>query len=180
MSAPRWLCSVLCVVLYMVLCALPLVGCASEASRGYVFSSSYRDDIKTIAVPVFENVTYSHGIEIDLTDAIIKEIHRSTPWRVASESGADTALRGSITDTELNRLTTGQQTGLVQEMAFELTVSFEWKESRTGRVLVARRNFRSSGTFVAAQPAGERIDTGERGAVDRLARDIVAELRSSW
>lgn len=155
-------------------------GCSSDPARGYSFASTYQSDVKTVAAPIFENTTFSHGLEIALTDAVVKELHRSTPWRVTSLDQADTTLSGTITNVELHKLSRDGDTGLVLEQAVEVTVSFEWKRNRTGEVLVARRNFRASDEFVPARGARERLELGERAAVDRLARDIVAELRSSW
>lgn len=155
-------------------------GCANDPRQGYALASGYREDIRTIAVPIFDNTTFSHGLEAQLTDAIVKEIHRTTPWRVAPVDLADTELTGVITGSSLRRLSRQRDTGLAQELAVSLTVSFEWKDGRTGEVLVARRNFRTADTFTPAQGVQERIELGERAAVDRLARDIVGELRSSW
>ena len=126
------------------------------------------------------NSTFQHGLETELTDAIIKRIHATTPWRVTSPEAADASLTGELTGAELVKLSTNRDSGLVQEMAVRLTVSFEWKESRTGRVLMARRNFRSSEPFVPASGGREPLERGRSGAVDQLATDIVAALRSSW
>lgn len=156
---------------------LALTGCGSS---GYRFSDAYRTDVRTVAVPMFENATFAHGMEATLTDAIVKEIHRTTPWRVAPSDAADTTLSGAITAADLRRLSRGSETGLVQESAVELTVTFEWKRNATGEVLVARRNFRAAEPFVPARGAQERIELGEHASADELARTIVAELRSSW
>lgn len=158
----------------------PLAGCAADADRGYAFASAYRTDVRTVAAPIFDNLTYAHGIEADLAEALVKEIHSRTPWRVVQGTAAETRLTGVITDVDLRKLTTNSDSGLVQEMAVSLVVSFEWKRSSTGEVLAARRDFSASSTFVPARGAGERIAVGETNAVDRLARDIVASLRSSW
>lgn len=159
---------------------LLLAGCSSDPKDGYSFSSTYREDIKTVSVPIFENATYEHGLEAELTDAIIKEIHRTTPWRVAPRDQADSTLTGTITDAELRKLGTQDKSGLVQELAVDLTVRFEWKENRTGKVLVARRNFKAAESFVPSRGAQERLEIGQRSAVDQLAHDLVAELRSAW
>ncbi|MDX2114866.1 MAG: LPS assembly lipoprotein LptE [Planctomycetota bacterium] len=163
-------------------CAATLLvaGCASSPQQGYSFTDAYRADVRTVAVPIFENSTFSHGLEFTLTDAIIKEIHRTTPWRVTSGDGADTTLSGAITDSEMRRLSRGSETGLVQELAVQLTVDFDWKKNRSGEVLVSRRNFKAADPFVPARGARERLNLGERAAIDELAKDIVAELRSSW
>ena len=142
-------------ILVVTIAALSgLSACAGGGGSGYSFGSAFREDVQTIAVPIFENTTFSHGTEFALTEALIKEIHRVTPWRVVNESGAQTSLRGTITASTLRRLTKQSDSGLGQEMAVELTVSFEWKENATGEVLVARRAYRASDTFVPTRPAG--------------------------
>lgn len=161
-------------------CIAAFAGCSSDPGTGYSFTSTYRNDIQTIAVPMFDNTTFSHDLEVALTDAIVKEIHRSTPWRVTSVDQAQTTLDGAITRVDLRKLSRQSTSGLVLEQAVEVTVSFEWKRNTSGEVLVARRNFKASDEFTPAQGAQERIELGERAAIDRLARDIVAELRSSW
>ena len=159
------------------LCVLAgLCGCVD----GYTTSGVYREDVRTIAIPVFENETFAHGLEVELTDALIKEIHASTPWRVASSAGANTRLSGRIESADLRRLTTNNASGLVQEMAVQLTVSFEWRDLRTDEILVTRRGFSAAETFVPALGARERLETGQRAAVDQMAREIVGQLRSSW
>jgi hypothetical protein len=173
-----WLLLITMVVM-LVLMAATLAG-VSSCSSGYSFSSAYREDVNTIAVPVFENTTFSHGTEFALTEAVIKEIHRVTPWRVINEASAQTTLSGTITGSQLRQLTRQADSGMGQEMAVQLTVSFEWKQNDSGEVLVARRSFRASDSFVPTKPAGERLELGQQSAVERLARDIVRELRSSW
>jgi len=157
-----------------------LSGCSADGSNGYAFGGAYREDIRTIAIPVFENETYAPGLEIELTDALIKEIHRSTPWRVTNTSAASTRLSGRIDSADLKKLTTNSRSGLVQELGVVIAVSFEWRDLRTDEILVSRHNFRGAETFVPARGARERLETGQRATVDQLAREIVAELRSSW
>lgn len=154
-------------------------GCASDPHQGYAHVSPYDTSIETIAVPVFDNVTYEPQLETVLSEAIIKEVHRSTPWRVVPRGQAQTLLSGTITGWRLEPLATQRDSGLVQELAVMLTVSFEWRDLRSGEVKVARRDFRASSAFVPAQGASERLDLGERAAADRLARELVAELRTS-
>lgn len=155
-------------------------GCAASPTEGYAFVSSHDDTIRTVAVPIFQNPTYSHGLEVQLTDAIIKEIQRSTPWRVAPEGTANATLTGTLTGSELRRLSQARGTGLGQEMSVRLTVDFEFKDVRTGKVLVSKKEFTASDTFIPANPAGERLEVGQHAAVQRLAKDIVNELRSNW
>lgn len=169
-------------ILALALAAIPIAlgACASDPTSGYAFASSYREDVSTIAVPIFENSTYDHGLGALLTDALIKEIHRSTPWRVTPADRADTTLRGVITDADLRSLRTNPTSGLVQELAYVITVSFEWQDNRTGRSLVSRKGFKGAETFVPATGAQERLEQGQAATAAQLAQEIVASLRSSW
>lgn len=170
-----------CVVMVVgVACAAWLAACAANPRSGYAFASAYRTDIKTVSVPMFENSTYRHGLEAQLTEMVVKEIHRTTPWRVVAEGSAQTTLTGTITAADLRKLTTGGTSGLVQTLAVDAAVNFEWKEAGTGKVLVARRNFRTSRAFAPARGAEESLESGEASTLDQLAKDIVAELRGSW
>lgn len=155
--------------------------CASDPRHGYSTRSTFPDDVTTVSVPVFENSTFDVGLEAVLTEAVVKELQRSTSIRVVQGGArANTVLRGVITGSEMRRLSSARHTGLVQEQGVVLTVDFEWRDERTGRVLVSRRNFSAADTFVASRPSGERLESGRNGAAQRLARDLVSELRSNW
>lgn len=164
--------------------ALSVGGCASDPSKGYSFSSSYREDIRSISVPVFQNTTFAHGVELELTEAVIAEIKKSTPWAVTRSDGAQTTLRGAVTGSELKKISTARDSGLVEELAVTLTVDFEWKDNRTGKVLAVRRGFSAAEPFVPARGTrgaiNERVETGQFATVQELAREIVAALRSAW
>lgn len=159
---------------------LLLPGCASDPGSGYAFTSTYPSNVRSVAVPVFDNYTYATGVEIELTEAVIKEFQRSTPIAVTGAGGADSELRGVVREVKLRDLANDSVTGLAQTMSYKLTVDFEWRDSRTGKTIVERRNFSTADVFVPARQTGERIETGEHAAVQRLARDIVSELRATW
>ncbi len=155
-------------------------GCASDPTRGYAFAESYDESIRTVAVPNWGNDTFARGLELTLTDAIIKRLQRHTPYRVVSTDRADTTLSGTITEARLARLSDDPQTGLAQEQVYELTVRFSWVDNRTGETRVLREQFSAAGVFAPARGAGERIEVGQRDAIDELARDIVESLRAAW
>ena len=155
-------------------------GCASDPHAGYSFASTFPTDVKTVSVPIFENYTDDPGLEAEVTEAVIKELQRSSGIRVVQGGAADSTIRGVVTGSELRRLSLQAKTGLVQEVGLTLTIDFDWVDSRSGKVLVSRKSFAAADTFVPAHPTGERIETGRHGAAQRLARDLVQELRSAW
>lgn len=165
----------------LCLAVVPIMGgCSSDPSRGYAFAEPYDASVRTVGVPVFANQTFARGTELTLTDAIIKQIQQQTPWRVVSPERADTVIEGVITNAELGVLSNDPRTGLTQEQTYRLTIRFSWRDNRTGETRVARENFTATGVFAPARGAGERIEVGQRDAIDELARDIVATMRSAW
>jgi hypothetical protein len=163
-----------------VLSLMPLAACSSDPTRGYSFTSAHSDSIHTVAIPVFRNDTYSKSLEVELTEAIISEIRRTTGWSVTDADSADAVLTGMITETRMRPLSTGRDTGLVEQLAVRVTVDFDFTDNHTGKALVSRRKFSGVSSFVPARPAVERLETGEHAVIAELAQDIVAELRSEW
>lgn len=167
--------------LAVLLAATALVaGCASDPAEGYSSASLYRDDIATVAVPIFTNQSFTRDVEFELTDALIKEIEARTPYKVTSSARANTILTGEIRRIELDQLSKSRLTGLSEEVVLSVTIDFQWKDLRTGRVLVERRDFTGNGLFVPSRPTGEPVELGQFAVVQQLARDIVGELRSEW
>jgi hypothetical protein len=160
-----------------------LPGCASDPAEGYSFQSTFDESVRTISVPIFQNDTFNLGVETELTEAVIAELRRTTPWAVIPErpgGGGDTTLSGVVREVELARLSTSRNSGLVEEQIVRVEIDFDWRDNRTGALRLSRRRFAAAGAFVPSRPSGERIDVGRREAVQQLARDIVAELRGSW
>lgn len=155
-------------------------GCASNPGDGYSFSSTFPTDVQTIALPMFENQTFVQGIEGELAMAIASEVRRSTPWKVVNSGSADAELKGSIVSANIQTLSLGRNTGLSEDVAYIVSVDFELRDRRSGKVLTARRSFSASESFVPARGVGERQEVGRRAAVGKLARDLVNELRSGW
>jgi len=166
--------------LALALLAALLPACSGDPTLGYSSASTYAADVRTIAVPVFDNETFDYRAEVQLTEAIIKEIEQTTPWRVVSEGTAETTLTGTIVDASLIRTAVKRGVGYAQEQAVQLTVDFDWRDNRTGQALVSRRRFAAAEIFAASLPVQERIEVGQHATIQKLARDIVGELRSNW
>ncbi|MFG0330031.1 MAG: LPS assembly lipoprotein LptE [Phycisphaerales bacterium] len=156
-----------------------LGGCAGPG--GYSNESIFPGEVSTIAVPIFENRTLATGLERDITDALIKEIHARTPYRVVSSTAmADTTLEAVITGVEKEKLSQQRGSGLVQELIYSATVDFEWIDHRSGRTLAARKNFRAGALYIPSLPALERQEFAEFDIAEELAREIVDAMRDEW
>ncbi|MCE2885445.1 MAG: LPS assembly lipoprotein LptE [Planctomycetaceae bacterium] len=159
---------------------LTVGGCATDPTKGYATVSPYPTRYQSVAAPIFRNQSYMRGFELDLADALVKEIESSTPYKVRSEASADTVLRGTLTSIDLVELSKDPSTGLANEMMVRVRADFEWVDLRTGERIVAKQGVESSALFVPSYPAREPLELGRFAAVQQLARDLVGAMQSKW
>ena len=159
-----------------------LAGCSNDPHSGYTFQSPYSSAVRTVAVPMWNRgrMVYTRNLEMRLTEAIVKNIELLTPYKVTDASRADTRLSGAIDLIEQQITSFNTDTGLPREKMITLTVSFVWKDLRTGKELVKRTNFRETGVFLPSPPLDEDLFQGTEDTIDRLARRIVEELETEW
>lgn len=163
----------------MALPALLLVaGCAHYQQSGTGASSLYRQDVHTVAVPIFTNVDYARGDEFTLTKAIITQIEQRTPYKVVDRDKADTILEGQITQVRRQTISSDRQSSLPQEQLYGIKVDFVWKDLRTGQILVERHGFEQ--TNPAYPTLGEGRQTAALNTAESLALAIVQELEADW
>ncbi len=178
--------SMRCLLIVLVLAAT--VGCSGYTTQTTFGTSATGDEgtagpaveIRSVDVPIFENKTLYTGLERDLTDALIKELQTRTPWHIQGAGNSDTLLTGTIVEVEKTRLSNQIGSGLAQDIILSITVDFQWKNRRTGEILVERRSFRGGDWYTPSHPVGERPDLAEFAASAELARDIVSALRSDF
>ena len=169
----------------IIFALLALAGCgytqsgqAPPAESAYQWRSLYRGDVRTIAVPIFTNRDFTRGVELDLTKAIINQIEAHTPYKVVPRDRADTVLEGEIVRVNLQTVSRDPLSSVPQEQLYRVVCSFVWKDLRSGRILVERRNFEQMMPFYPT--LGENRWVGNQQGVERLAMGIVHELQADW
>ena len=96
--------------------------------------NSFNRDIKTVAVPIFENDTNRRGIEFQLTEAVQNEITKRTSYRLAKGLEADTRLTGRIVGFRKDVLGETRYDD-PRELQLSLMVKVTWEDLRTGQLL---------------------------------------------
>ena len=162
---------------------LMLSGCGytqvgDDPSSGYQWRSLYREDVKTVAVNIFQNKDYTRGVEFVLTKAIVNQLEAHSPYKVVPQDRADTVLEGQINTVRRSTISKDSVTALPQEQLYVIDLDFTWKDLRTGRILVERRNFEQTTTYYPTLGEGQSI--GNQQAAERLALAIVQELQADW
>jgi hypothetical protein len=143
-------------------------------------SHTHSEKHATIAVPIFQNLSYERGLERDLSKALVSEIESSTPYKVTGTSKADTMLRGTITNVRLIALSQSVTTGLASETLYKVTIDFEWVDLTTGETITARNGFSASALYTSSRPAQEPIELARFQVVQQLAGDLVDAMQANW
>lgn len=167
--------------LLLLACALLLAGCGYQGgsgSTGYKWRSLYRQDVQSVAVPIFTNRSFERGVEFRLTKALVSQLEATTPYKVMPRERADTILEGEIVSATVNPMSHDRRTNLPQEQLLLLRVNFTWKDLRTGRILVQQKDFEQATTYYPTLGEGQFV--GTQHAVDNLAVGIVQALASDW
>ena len=161
--------------------AASLAGCgysAGEAKGGYAWGSTFRKDVRTVAIPAFGTKAFSRGDEVALTQALIAQVESRTPYKVVPAERADTILEGTVVSAGTGTVSISPFNTLPQESTYTLSVDFTWKDLRTGQVLVDRRNFDQTSTYYPT--LGEGRFMGRQQVAEALAGSIVNELSGDW
>lgn len=156
-----------------------LTGC------GYMVGSPYRQDVRTVHVPIFKNETFRRGYELQLTEAVQKQIQQQTSYRLAGAGYADTELTGRIVSID-KRVT--NQTRFDDPRGLELAMAVEvrWTDRRTGQVLAQQQIPLDVQTaHVIAQTTfspepGQSLATATQDLTNQLARQIVGLMEVPW
>jgi len=161
----------------MLLLAVWLPG---AAGCGYQHAETFPTEYETVAVPIFENRTFYKGVEFDLAEALSKQVTDRTPYRLAEPGSADTMLEGTIVQVEQMRVTRTSEGALPEQMEVQVVVDFVWKDLRRGEDIIGRQGFSAVGRYIPTAPIGEPFATAQHDAANRLAQDIVDQMRGDW
>jgi hypothetical protein len=160
-------------------CGYDQAGDYNKTPHGaYQWHSLYREDVQTVAVPTFVTRDFRRGVELRLSKAVIIQLEAHSPYKVVSREHADTILEGEVAKVEVNPISHAYNENVPQEQLMILTVNFTWKDLRTGRILLERKNFQQTATFYPTLREGEFV--GSQSAVEKLALGIVQEMQAEW
>lgn len=169
---------VFCLSVSSILCS----GCAA-----YRFGSAsmFHPGIRTVHVPIVRNDTFRHDLGVRLSEALVKEIERRTPYKVSKDPNADSTLNCRIVS-EAKRVLTETPSDDPRAIDAAISVRASWT-SRNGELLMQNSvaptgdialNFGQDTRFVPE--AGESIDSANQAAIEDLAERIVSQMEVRW
>lgn len=164
---------------------LSLTGITVGSGCGYTVGAPYATDIRTVHVPTFQCSDYRRGYELQLTEAIQKQIQLRTPYRLAKEPGADTRLSGRIVSIS-KRAPNLNQYRDPRELELSIAIEVKWEDLRTGQVInqqsvpLQGNAAQLLGNTTFAPETGQSLATGTQDTVNNLARQIVGLMEVPW
>ncbi|HEU4763079.1 MAG TPA: LPS assembly lipoprotein LptE [Gemmatimonadales bacterium] len=137
------------------------------------------DDIRTVAVLPFDNLTSDPTLTQDVNLAVRDAMERNLGLRQAGQDQADAIVRGSISryepDVPVAYTGTAQNTVNVTKRLVQITVSVEIVDQKRNRTLWQRSGLTVEGDY---DPGQEQ--NGRRKALDQLVTNIVQGAQSQW
>ncbi len=166
-------------ILGAALLVLSLGGCAGY-HVGPIKPYALRD-VRSIAVPTFDNKTLVPRIAVLVTDTVIKQFQQDGTYRIASDETADAILKGDIT--RISRAPARSVRGNVlatNEFNLSMRVRYTLVQRGTGKTLANSVEVTGSTSFFV----GPDITSDERQALplaaEELAIRLVSQLSEGW
>ena len=146
---------------------------------GYSIRAPYDTKIKTVYVPVFKSITFRRDVNLQLTELVIKEIERRTPYKVVgTPEDADSTLEGTVNFSDKNVIVENpfnlprQLTSTVIVMATWTDNKAEKKENPNPAVIAETFNFYPE--------IGETSEAAFYRTCEKLATQIVNMMEEPW
>jgi hypothetical protein len=162
--------------------AIVFTGCA-----GYRLGTRtlFRQDIRTVHVPIIRSESFRPEIGVRLTEAVQKEIEDRTPYKIVDASTADSTLVCRI-NFDTKRVLTETNTDEPRDLRLTLAAEVNWTD-RIGNVLMENRflppgetAFYFSEHSDLVPEAGQSITTSQQHAIQRMADHIVDQMEARW
>lgn len=165
--------------LLAVVC-LAFCGCGGQLQMGGYWSGSlFPEDVSSVYVEMFDSTDFRRGVEYTLSDALAKRIEVETPYKViSSRDRAETVISGQLVSVAESALNIERETGRALEMQVRLEAVVNWKNLKTGQLLIDNQRVSASASYSVWQ--NQSFDYASRVAANNLARRIVEMMEKEW
>ena len=162
------------------LCFLPVSGC------GYTRQAILPQGIKTLYVDTVQNgipiemvSVYQPGLEMKITNAIIRRFEQDGNLRVANREKSDVVLEGDLVGfTQEGMRFTGLER--IEEYRLFVVVNLRLRDTKTNEIIWEEPGFSGDTSYFLTGPRSVSRTIAAERAVDRLARNVVDRVVEDW
>ncbi len=168
------------VTLLVLMSACWLSGCDNDPNTAWTTRDQFVQGVDTVYVPMWNRNRdiFRRELEFRITEAVAKEIQASTPYRISSESRADTMLTGEIVEIPEQVMNFNPDSGNPREKEIIMTIAFRWVDLRTGKELAKEDAIEVTATYIP--DFGEDYFQGSEAAFNAAARRVVQSMHAEW
>ena len=166
-----------CAYLLFIL-AIPAVlisGCGYTIRSGIGSSG-----ITTINIATFENKTFEHGLEVALSEVLIREFIVDGTLSVADSSRADVRLSGEILEYVLEPYTYGAYETDVEQYRIQVRTSVSLKDAITGEIVWEEKLMEGDATYYLTGSLAQTEEEALELALYELAKKVVSRTIKAW
>ena len=137
------------------------------------------ENVKTLAIPAFTNVTKTYRIEQMLTASVVREFTTRTHYHILNEPGeaADATLRGTVISTSSSPLTYNSTTGQAASVLVVVSMRISLTD-RQGKVLYQNPSYLFREQYEVSQDLASFFEE-DSTAFRRLSQDFARTLVSN-
>lgn len=133
-------------------------------------------DVKTIAIPIFNNQSPRYRIEQMISEAVTREFIERTTYRVTPQpAGADAVLNGTVKDVRAGVVTFDLNTGRATTLQIEVTADVKLVDTRSHKVLFSNPNYTFREQYQVS-PSESGLFEEDQPALQRLSQDLARTL----
>ncbi|MHC5539409.1 LPS assembly lipoprotein LptE [Singulisphaera rosea] len=156
------------------------VAVAAQAGCGYSIRAPYDTSIKTVYVPMFRSVSFRRELQMQMTELVIKEIEKRTPYKVVGtlEEG-DTILEGTLNYADKNTNVENPQ-NLPRQLTATIQVAVNWIHNPPLDFEKDRPPTIVSETVNFSPEVGETSMTAFYKTCQNIATQIVDMMEVAW
>lgn len=148
--------------------ALVFAGCAN-----YRWTSSVPEELRTVAVPVFENRTSSAELGPIVTQYVLREFQREGTFSIRRSGNSALEVQGVIVKASRDPAAFNRGYGSrASEYRYTVTAEVSLINKDTGKVLLNNRRYVAETTFLTR---GDLLTT-QRDAAARIAQEFARQI----
>jgi hypothetical protein len=145
----------------------------------HIYAPFDTSEVKTVAV-FFKSNSFRRDVQMQLTEAVIKEIILRTPYRVVGQhENADSLLTGTITYADKN-LVVEAPTNLPRELNMTINVMVTWTHNPPTEIEDKRPPTIVTETINFVPEVGETTLGATNHVIQSLAKQIVDMMEQPW
>jgi hypothetical protein len=162
-------------------CCLLLSGCATYKIGN---ASLFPPDVQTVYVPIVESSSFRPDLGEKLTEAIVKEIERRTPYKVVGSPNADSILSAKLIE-DTKRVIVENKFDEARSTEVNYQVRVTWINRKGDQIyngaVPLPPQFVQLGQGANYIPEfGQSYTTSEMQVVQKLASQIVGLMEIPW